>query len=375
MLSQANAVFVLLLTIQLASASFWDHFSFLRHSDQHGISTLRNGTVSKQLYLELEELSRLVDITYCIGVQGPGIRRPFSCPSHCKDFPHVELLTTWNTGPLLSDSCGYIALDHGRKGSKEPRILVAFRGTYSLANTVYDLSTVPQEYVPYPDDGGDGTNPNATKCDSCSVHMGFYASWKNTRKVILPDIERTAKQFPNYHLELVGHSLGGAVAALAALELSTRGHDPRVTTFGEPRVGNQALANFIDAKFNLDGNQTDSRSAGESLKFRRLTHIGDPVPHLPLQEWGYIPHSGEMYISKSELPPEVSDLRICKGQHDRRCSVGREGDWAHFPWGIPARYKIWELFWAHRDYFWRLGLCLGNEHSGKGLEGEASWEL
>ena len=28
-------------------------------------------------------------------------------------------------------------------------------------------------------------------------------------------------------------------------------------------------------------------------------------------------------------------------------------------WGvpIPARYKIWQLFFAHRDYFWRLGLC------------------
>jgi len=29
-------------------------------------------------------------------------------------------------------------------------------------------------------------------------------------------------------------------------------------------------------------------------------------------------------------------------------------------WGIPipARYKIWQLFFAHRDYFWRLGLCV-----------------
>jgi len=29
-------------------------------------------------------------------------------------------------------------------------------------------------------------------------------------------------------------------------------------------------------------------------------------------------------------------------------------------WGfpIPARYKMWQLFFAHRDYFWRLGLCV-----------------
>jgi hypothetical protein len=25
---------------------------------------------------------------------------------------------------------------------------------------------------------------------------------------------------------------------------------------------------------------------------------------------------------------------------------------------FPARFKLWQLLFAHRDYFWRLGLCL-----------------
>jgi hypothetical protein len=25
---------------------------------------------------------------------------------------------------------------------------------------------------------------------------------------------------------------------------------------------------------------------------------------------------------------------------------------------VPTRFKFWQLFFAHRDYFWRLGLCL-----------------
>ena len=25
---------------------------------------------------------------------------------------------------------------------------------------------------------------------------------------------------------------------------------------------------------------------------------------------------------------------------------------------FPTRLKLWQLFFAHRDYFWRLGLCL-----------------
>jgi hypothetical protein len=25
---------------------------------------------------------------------------------------------------------------------------------------------------------------------------------------------------------------------------------------------------------------------------------------------------------------------------------------------FPARFKLWQLLFAHRDYFWRLGLCV-----------------
>lgn len=60
-----------------------------------------------------------------------------------------ELVTTWNTGPFMSDSCGYVVLSHP---PSPLRIIVAFRGTYSVANTIIDLSTVPQEYIPYPGD-------------------------------------------------------------------------------------------------------------------------------------------------------------------------------------------------------------------------------
>jgi len=201
-----------------------------------------NRTVSVDLFTELEELARIVDITYCVGLTSLGINKPFSCLSRCKDFPKFELLTTWNTGPLLSDSCGYIALDHGKK-----RVIVAFRGTYSVANTIVDLSTVPQAYVPYPGDGTDedartlldvgrelleGVGGHAKrevddlnappKCNNCTVHMGFHASWVHTRPHVLSELEKAKAFFPSYQLILVGHSLGGAVAALAGLDLLAR---------------------------------------------------------------------------------------------------------------------------------------------------------
>ena len=51
-------------------------------------SNVRN--INVPLFMELEELSRLVDISYCVGVTG--IRKPFECLSRCSDFPGFELV-------------------------------------------------------------------------------------------------------------------------------------------------------------------------------------------------------------------------------------------------------------------------------------------
>lgn len=359
-----------------------------------------NRTVSVALFEELEELARIVDISYCVGLTSLGISKPFQCLSRCKDFPAFELVTTWNTGPMLSDSCGYIALDHGKQ-----RVVVAFRGTYSIANTVVDLSTIPQEYIPYPEDDDkdndrmtDESKKASTKCNNCTVHMGFHRAWIHTRNRILDDLLKQTLLYPEYQLNLVGHSLGGAVAALAALDLQGRGFNPVVTTFGEPRVGNQGLVEFIDERFNLkakgEGDENDADSESD-LDYRRVTHVDDPVPLLPLSEWGFAMHAGEIYISKSSLSPDLEDLQHCSGDNDQDCIAGQDSttapsvepaqqkrdllasvkdeihDVVHEPWGIPSRYKLWQLFFAHRDYFWRLGLCVpgGDPLDGGGKYG------
>ncbi|KAL1839246.1 hypothetical protein VTJ49DRAFT_1724 [Mycothermus thermophilus] len=358
--------------------------------------------VSLPFFASLERAARLVDITYCVGTTG--ISPPFSCVSRCKDFPSLHLERTWNTGALMSDSCGYIAVDHGTgKGTdggddNGREVIVAFRGTYSITNTIVDLSTVPQEYVPYPGDGDDDDdhddNEPPHRCPNCTVHMGFMSSWRAARDVVLPALHAARARHKGYRVHLIGHSLGGAVAALAALELrlGLGWRDVYVTTFGEPRVGNKALARYIDRAFGLDV----SAPPGEHVKYRRVTHVGDPVPLLPPTEWGYRSHAGEVYIGKSELPPEPEDLRLCSGDADPECMAGAETeDWfgwamgwlgkgrrkwwlggseeeedgdegvvvvekagALGPRGFPARLKLWQLFFAHRDYFWRLGLCL-----------------
>jgi hypothetical protein len=57
-------------------------------SENSGDDGSRN--VSIALFAELEELARLVDIAYCVGISG--IRPPFECVSRCGDFPGYELI-------------------------------------------------------------------------------------------------------------------------------------------------------------------------------------------------------------------------------------------------------------------------------------------
>lgn len=128
---------------------------------------------------------------------------------------------------------------------------MAFRGTYSVTNALVDLSTGRQEYVPYPPSnrsdisvfgnvkGGDEEVP---KCEGCWAHAGFLESWRVASEVVVPVVDGLLKQWAGhgYKLELVGHSLGGAVAGLAGLEFRERGWKGRVTTFGEP-VGDSFL--------------------------------------------------------------------------------------------------------------------------------------
>ena len=357
----------------------------------HGSSAAADNGVSTALFADLERLARLVDISYCVG--NTGIQQPFQCLSRCPDFPNLTLTTTWSTGILMGDSCGYVAVD-----DENEAIIVAFRGTYSIANTIVDLSTSHQKYVPYPGPDDDDKDKDRSRvassrvprCDNCTVHQGFLNSWENTRQVVIPELRALKAAHPSYKVHLVGHSLGGAMACLAALEVRLSLHwadDLTVTTFGQPRVGNQELTEFIDKVFQLDADD----GASESLPYRRVTHSNDPVPLLPLEEWGYRQHSGEIFIAKQSLSPSERDLHLCNGSSDPACSTGLEEEsllkrvnrLVHFGSAqsdmsteefvsvrtLPTRLKLWELFFAHRDYFWRLGLCVpGGDPANWGRE-------
>jgi hypothetical protein len=219
--------------------------------------------------------------------------------------------------------------------------------------------TAPAEYLPYP--------VNNATCDNCTVHSGFMASWNDTKEKVMPMVEQLVATYPEYDLVLAGHSLGGAVAGLAALEFKARGWNVTVTTFGEPRLGNKELAGYMDSMFPWNVSERNN-------KYHRVTHVHDPVPLLPFEDWGWSMHGGEIFISKSSLPPGLADLERCEGDEDEKCIQGasssqvsllmnHRGEFqiqsGHIPTlpHLPGSLQLWQLLFAHREYFWRMGLC------------------
>ncbi|XP_010666399.2 probable feruloyl esterase A isoform X2 [Beta vulgaris subsp. vulgaris] len=138
-------------------------------------------------------------------------------------------------------------------------IIVAFRGTqeHSIQNWVEDLYW-KQLDLDYPD------MPEAM------VHHGFYYAYHNTtlRPGVVDAVKRAKKVFGELDLLVIGHSMGGAMAAICALDLTVH-HDMRnvkVTTFGQPRIGNEAFASYY------------TQFVPNTI---RVTHEHDMVPHLP----------------------------------------------------------------------------------------------
>ncbi len=108
-------------------------------------------------------------------------------------------------------------------------VLVAFRGTENAADWMADF------------------NAFFTVRPYGNIHRGFYHAFNDIR----PALEAALPKMQNRKLILTGHSLGGALATVAAAEWHTSGafKPSAVVTFGQPRVGFSSLKTFIANKF------------------------------------------------------------------------------------------------------------------------------
>jgi predicted lipase len=115
--------------------------------------------------------------------------------------------------------------------------------------------------------------------------MTMHAS---TAPAILSAVQNTLSTRNLSSVTVVGHSLGAALALLDGVFFSLQLPENvtvKVTSYGMPRVGNQAFADFVDSQ--LSG---------------RVTHVNnqeDPVPVVPGEFLGFHHPSGEIHILDS----------------------------------------------------------------------------
>jgi predicted lipase len=81
------------------------------------------------------------------------------------------------------------------------------------------------------------------------VHGGFRDAQASTASILLAQVKTLLAKNKASKVIVVGHSLGGAIAELDALMLRLNlpsSVSVKGVTFGTPRVGNPAFANFFD---------------------------------------------------------------------------------------------------------------------------------
>jgi predicted lipase len=97
-------------------------------------------------------------------------------------------------------------------------------------------------------------SPAGGGAGQCWVHSGFLTAYDSVRPAVLGlvDTVLAGEEGEAWTVLLTGHSLGGALATLAAYDLSLRRwtRRPRVAmyNFGSPRVGNRVFAAEFNAR-------------------------------------------------------------------------------------------------------------------------------
>lgn len=120
------------------------------------------------------------------------------------------------------------------------------------------------------------------------IHEGFRDAHSATAPSILAQVKNLISTKGATSVTIVGHSLGGAIAELDTLYLRLNLPSSiavKGITYGTPRVGNPAWANWFNSQVN--GN------------FNRINHNLDPVPIVPGRGMGYSHVGGEIHIDGS----------------------------------------------------------------------------
>ena len=156
----------------------------------------------------------------------------WKCPScsypTIKDSVQTKVITDFTTG-------GQVVVNYNPTAK---RIQIAFRGSKNIANWLANLSYGQVAFYP-------------SVCLDCKVHAGFLDSYNAVSAAITDQVKLLQKQWGAANpLFITGHSLGGALASIAAVDLAIKFPNTKISlfTFGSPRTANRQFFNFFTLK-------------------------------------------------------------------------------------------------------------------------------
>ncbi|KAF3555335.1 hypothetical protein F2Q69_00015799 [Brassica cretica] len=211
------------------------------------------------------------------------------------------------------------------RDARRKRLVIAFRGTEQTKwkDLQTDLMLVPV-----------GLNPERIGGDfkeEVQVHSGFLSAYDSVRiriisllKIAIGYIDDVAEHEDKWHVYVTGHSLGGALATLLAIELASSQLAKRgaitvtMYNFGSPRVGNKKFADVYNQKVKDSWRVVNHRDIIPTVpRLMGYCHVAHPVylaagevQNMDFQKDGY---HGEVI---GEATPDILVSRFMKGEKE-----------------------------------------------------------
>jgi triacylglycerol lipase len=181
-------------------------------------------------------------------------------------FDEGSKLTGKTGGYIINASSGIGIIGRGT-GTHQSEAILVIRGTKSFSDIITDLNV--------------GTGLSDSKK---IIHAGFKKAYKSFQVELNQYF--AGKDITRVHV--IGHSLGGALATLAADTITSNNKlGAAVYTFGSPRVGHEEFTRLF------------TYNVGAENIFR-VHHRADPITMIPVWPFSHIPQPGnDCYLGNS----------------------------------------------------------------------------
>ncbi|KAJ7080185.1 alpha/beta-hydrolase [Mycena belliarum] len=219
-------------------------------------------------------------------------------------------ITAWTCGTACQSLSGVKFLQAGGDEGLTPFYFIA-HDTVDQSLVVAHEGTDPKNILSILNDAEFGLEDiDTTRIPQAAgkgvqVHSGFQATFQRTADGLLAGVKTNLASTGVKKVVVTGHSLGAALATMTGAMIKGAvgpSVDVVVTTFGLPRGGNKAWADFLDS------------NVGVTF----VTNQNDPVPTVPPLTLGFTHSSGEIHI----VDGSQSNLVACPGQDNKHCATG-----------------------------------------------------